>query len=252
MSNRQERRRAERDAKKEKGGMNPLLAKMPLKMIQPWSVPVLHTKLPDEILQKMIDISDLVIDDEKSLSHGHNLAGQIETELLVDHEILKNVGVFEFFHDVIQQYVIQQKCQQYPYNVEQIQRETWLVNMLSMWVVSQQSNEYNPIHIHTECQLSSVMYLKIPKFLPTKKTHRAHDDGAITFVSNSSYDTELSHPSLTMRPAVGDFFIFGAKQQHMVYPYRCEEGDTERRSISFNANFISQTDYNKTQKEKKV
>ena len=90
--NRQERRRAERDAKKEKGNSNPLLLQMPLKMIQPWSVPVMHTKLPDEILQKMIDISDLVIDDEKSLSHGHNLAGQIETELLVDHEILKNDG----------------------------------------------------------------------------------------------------------------------------------------------------------------
>ena len=52
--NRQERRRAERDAKKEKGNSNPLLLQMPLKMIQPWSVPVMHTKLPDEILQKMI------------------------------------------------------------------------------------------------------------------------------------------------------------------------------------------------------
>jgi uncharacterized protein (TIGR02466 family) len=245
MSNRQERRRAERDAKKEKGGMNPLLAKMPLRMIQPWSVPVMHTKLPDEILQKMIEISDNVIDDEKSLSHGHNLAGQIETELLVDHEILKNDGVFE-------QYVIQQKCQQYPFNVEQVQRETWLVNMLSMWVVSQQPNEYNPIHIHTQCQLSCVMYLKVPKFEPCKKDHRDMDDGAITFVSNSSNDTELSQPSLTLRPVVSDFFIFGAKQQHLVYPYRCEEGDTERRSISFNANFISQTDYNKSQKESKV
>jgi len=97
-----------------------------------------------------------------------------------------------------------------------------------------------------------VMYLKVPKFEPCKKDHRDMDDGAITFVSNSSNDTEFSQPSLTMRPTVGDFFIFGAKQLHMVYPYRCEEGDTERRSISFNANFISQTDYNKTQKEKKV
>ena len=69
MSNRQERRRAERDAKKENGRINPLLEKMPLRMIQPWSVPVLHTKLPDEILQKMIDISDSVIDDKKSLSN---------------------------------------------------------------------------------------------------------------------------------------------------------------------------------------
>ena len=251
MSNRQERRRAERDAKKEKGNLNPLISQMPFKMIQPWSVPVLHTTLPDEILQKMIEISDNVIDDEKSLSHGHNLAGQIETELLVDHEILKNAGVYDFFHDVIQQYVIQQKCQQYPFNIKSIQSESWLVNMLSMWVVSQQPNEYNPIHIHTQCHLSSVMYLKVPKFTPTRKDHRSMDDGAITFVSNSSNDSELSQPSITLRPAVGDFFIFGAKQQHLVYPYRCEEGDTERRSISFNALFQSQTDYNKHQKENK-
>ena len=251
MSNRQERRRAERDAKKEKGNLNPLLEQMPLKMLQPWSVPVLCTKLPDEILQKMIDISEIIIDDEKSLSYGHNLAGQIETELLVDHEILKNAGVYEFFHDVIQQYVIQQKCQQYPYNIKLIHAERWLVNMLSMWVVSQQPNEYNPIHVHTQCHLSSVMYLKVPKFTPTRKDHRFMDDGAITFVSNGSIDTELSQPSLTLRPTVGDFFIFGAKQQHLVYPYRCEEGDTERRSISFNAVFQSQTDYNKLQKENK-
>jgi uncharacterized protein (TIGR02466 family) len=252
MSNRQERRRAERDAKKEKGGINPLLAKMPLHLIQPWSVPVLHTKLPDEILRKMIDISDSVIGDKKSLNHGKNLAGQIETELLVDHEILKSAGVFEFFHDVIQQYVIQQKCQQYPFNEKQIKDEGWIVNMLSMWIVSQQPNEYNPIHIHTQCQLSSVMYLKVPKFAPPRKDHRDMDDGAITFVSNSSNDVELSQPSLTLRPTVGDFFIFPAKQQHMVYPYRCKEGDTERRSVSFNAVFQSQTDYNKVQKESKV
>ena len=49
--------------------------------------------------------------------------------------------------------------------------------MLSMWIVSQQPNEYNPIHIHTECQLSCVMYLKIPKFEPCKKDHRDMDDG---------------------------------------------------------------------------
>ena len=135
MSNRQERRRAERDAKKEKGNSNPLLAQMQFKMIQPWSVPVLYTRLPDEILQKMIDISEIVIDDEKSLSHGHNLAGQIETELLVDHEILKNAGVYDFFHDVIQQYVIQQKCQQYPFNIKNaINNDTTLVCS---------SNEYN-------------------------------------------------------------------------------------------------------------
>ena len=52
----------------------------------------------------------------------------------------------------------------------------------------------------------------------------------------------MSSPSISIPPQVGDFYIFGAEQQHAVYPYRCEEGqeDVERRSISFNAVFESE------------
>ena len=79
------------------------------------------------------------------------------------------------------------------------------------------------------------MYLKVPKFAPSKKTHRDLDDGSITFISNVSADAEFSQSSLSIRPDAGDFFVFGAKQLHTVYPYRCDEGDPERRSVSFNA-----------------
>ena len=92
----------------------------------------------------------------------------------------------------------------------------------------------------TECQISAVMYLKIPKLKKERKEHRRSVDGAITFVGNSSLDIDFSHPNITYHPAVGDFYMFGAQQQHAVYPYRCEEGDTERRSVSFNAIFSSE------------
>jgi hypothetical protein len=119
-----------------------------------------------------------------------------------------------------------------------------------MWVVSQQPNEYNPIHIHTECQLSCVMYLKVPKFEPSKKSHRDIDDGSITFISNASTDNEFTSPTLTLRPSAGDFFIFSAKQLHTVYPYRCTKGDPERRSVSFNAIFETETMRKNRLKEK--
>ena len=49
-------------------------------------------------------------------------------------------------------------------------------------------------------------------------------------------------PSVEIPPQVGDFFIFGANQQHAVYPFRCAKGEKniERRSISFNAIFQGQ------------
>ena len=261
MATRQERRRQERLAKKqpkkeyakqELGYRNWADGKgkekqyeMQVQLIQPWSVPVFKTTLPPEILQTMTEISDQVIADKDAKSHGRNLAGQIEKELLVEHEFLEQTGVMGFFMGAIRQFVIMCKCQQMPDSIAAIQREEWYTQMLTMWIISQQPGEYNPMHIHTQCTISSVMYLKVPKMLPSRKEHRPIDDGSILFTSNASRDVDFSVPNITYRPAVGDFFMFGAQQQHAVYPYRCEEGDPDRRSISFNAVFQSKSDHDR-------
>ena len=255
MSTRQERRRQERLAKKKgleydkwAGGKGKeKIYEMEVSLIQPWSVPIFKTTLPPDVLQTMIEISDQIIADKDNISHGEYLAGQIENELRVEHNLLEQAGVMGFFMGAVRQFVIQCKCQMMPGFEQAIQKEEWLIQMLTMWIVSQQSNEYNPMHIHTQCQISSVMYLKVPKMLPSRKEHRQDDDGSILFVSNASRDVDFSVPNIVIHPAAGDFFIFGAQQQHAVYPFRCAEGqkDVERRSISFNAIFQSKTDHDK-------
>jgi len=243
---RQERRRQERLAKKQGGKQY----EMKMELIQPWSVPVMRTTLPPHVLQTMIEISDLVIADKESIHFGKTLAGQIEKELLIEHNILQQTGVMDFFMDVVRQFVISCKYQMMPDRIDDIQQEEWLTQMLTMWVVSQYPNEYNPIHIHTQCQISTVMYLKVPKMLPSRKEHRADDDGSIMFTNSTSRDLDLSVSHIVIPPQVGDFYIFGANQPHAVYPYRCKEGqeDVERRSISFNAVFQSKTDYDQGKK----
>ena len=263
MPTRQERRRQERLAKKKKSKLfdkdgNELEARpwakgigkektyeMHIDLIQPWSVPVFKTTLPPDVLQTMIEISDHIIADKDTESWGPNLAGQIEKELKVEHKILEQTGVMGFFMGAIRQFVIMCKCQQMPDSIAAIQREEWYTQMLTMWIISQQPGEYNPMHIHTQCTISSVMYLKVPKMLPSRKEHRPGDDGSILFCSNASRDVDFSNPNVTYCPAVGDFFMFGAQQQHAVYPFRCEEGDPERRSISFNAIFQSKSDHDR-------
>ena len=266
MPTRQERRRQERLAKKkgskrfDKDG-NELEARpwatgigkdktyeMHIDLLQPWSVPVFKTRLPPDVFQIMTEITDKVIADKDAETWGPHLAGQIETELKVEHEILEQTGVLGFFMGAIREFVIRCKMQQMPDRIPEIQQEEWLVQMLTMWIISQQPGEYNPLHVHTQCAISAVMYLKVPKMLPSRKEHRAVDDGSICFISNASTDLELSVPNYTIRPAVGDFFMFGAHQQHLVYPYRCEEGDPERRSVSFNAVFQSKSDYDRGNK----
>ena len=261
MSTRQERRRQERLAKKQpkkeleynqwaKGKGKQKTYEMQVQLIQPWSVPVFKTTLPPEVLQTMIEISDQVIADKDTESHGEYLAGQIENELRVEHDLLEQSGVMGFFMGAVRQFIITCKCQMMPGFEQAIQKEEWLIQMLTMWIVSQQPNEYNPMHIHTECTISSVMYLKVPKMLPTKKEHRPRDDGSILFATNASRDIDFSVPNIVIHPAVGDFYIFGAQQQHAVYPYRCAEGqkETERRSVSFNAVFQSKTDFDRGKK----
>ena len=246
MPTRQERRRQERLAKKQEKGERRY--DMEVQLIQPWSVPVFKTTLPPDVLQTMIEISDKILADKDAVSHGGNLAGQLNTELLVEHNLLEQAGVLGFFLGAVRQFVITCKCQMMPGFEQAVQKEEWLIQMLTMWIVSQQPNEYNPMHIHTECTISSVMYLKVPKMLPTKKEHRPNDDGSILFATNASRDVDFSVPNTVIHPQVGDFFIFGAQQQHAVYPYRCEEGDPERRSISFNAIFQSKTDFDRGKK----
>jgi len=263
MSTRQERRRQERLAKKQPkkeyakeqleyrnwadGKGKEKQYEMQVQLIQPWSVPIFKTTLPPDILQTMIEISNHIIADKEATSHGEYLAGQIDTELLVEHNLLEQSGVMGFFMGAIRQFVITCKCQMLPGFEQAIQKEEWLIQMLTMWIVSQQPNEYNPLHIHTECTISSVMYLKVPKMLSTKKEHRPGDDGSILFTTNASRDVDFSVPNIVIHPAVGDFYIFGAQQQHAVYPYRCAEGqkETERRSISFNAIFQSKRDHDR-------
>ena len=95
-----------------------------------------------------------------------------------------------------------------------------------------------PAHVHNNCEISSVIYLKIPKYLPSRRFYGdTNDDGAIVFTNNVAKNSIWGAPTLQIQPQVGDFLIFPASQQHMVYPFRTVDGKGERRSVSFNGTF---------------
>ena len=115
------------------------------------------------------------------------------------------------------------------------------VDLKSMWIVEQQPGEYNPIHTHTQCDISAVMYLKVPEFLPSEKPDRG-DDGAIYFVGGTGITNDkLKMSSLKIKPKAGYFLIFPASLMHTVYPYKTND-NFARRSVSFNAGFEYHTD----------
>jgi len=239
------------------------LYEMHFEFLQPWSTFVMKTQLPPEILQKMLKITDeIVANAETAKSWGHNLAGQIKDELVLDLEILEQEDLTAFFLDMTRQFVIQQTLQKNPMVKEAILNDEWYTKILDMWIISQKDNEYNPIHTHTNCHISTVMYLKIPEYLPSRKSRQVvlksqnnttsysiGEDGAICFVNNAVRDQIWATATMTILPAVGDFYIFPASQGHTVYPFRTPDGKGERRSVSFNATFTSKEEQEEIRKQ---
>ena len=212
--------------------------KMSYNLHKPWADILFETTLPPPFLEKMIEISDEVLADSKRISWGGNLAGQIKEELLIEPKLLKKENLLDFFGNMVQEYVHQCNLQQAPLDqhqhIETVKNHIH-VTMNSMWIVEQQPGEYNPIHTHTGCDVSAVMYLKAPNFLPSEKIER-NDDGTIYFIGSSSPKGKLKTNSLKVKPTPGAFFIFPAHLQHTVYPYKTND-NFARRSVSFNASF---------------
>ena len=226
-------------------------------IFQPWSTFVLGTTLPSEVLERMIKLTDEIIEDRAGTSDDTG-AAQIEDEFLIDLEKFaqEEVQSFEFLMEACGTYVIQAYCQSKPFNKEQYVKKEWELEFAGpVWINSQKDNEYFSIHTHVNCAISASIYLKIPEYLPSRKSYEGvgEQDGAITFTNNVSLNRIWGFPIMQVSPQVGDFFIFPSAQLHQVYPFRTPDGKGERRSVSFNAEFTSKSeqDFIKKQQERR-
>ena len=229
-----------------------------LKLTKPFGPWMLKAKLPEEVLNKMIKITDKISDDTMKISLGHGLAGMIEDEPFVPDDILKSEGIFDFFVDLGKYYVeesmkrtmdahdalehiisggystpVEKKI--YVKGDETIERTKpdLKINMEAMWIVNQKEGEYNPAHLHTNASISSVMYLKIPKFRPRNLAGKKEMDGKIEFIygANGEVWQTFDSGTLSVLPEVGDLFMWPSDLLHTVYPFL---GDGVRRSVSYN------------------
>ena len=193
--------------------------------------------LPDDGLNAMISMTDNIIKDKKSLSHGQNLAGVIDKELKIYKSDMKASGVDQLLESCVKSYVIH-CAKQHGMFEDNYVTET---NVNSAWVVSQHANEYNPIHNHTGCEISGVIYLKVPdvkgrRNLQSKKG-KQDSDGDISFVyctaSQRNHDI-FEKGIVQITPVPGLMLMFPSYLGHTVYPFI---GEGERRCIAFNASY---------------
>ena len=194
-------------------------------------------QLADDVTNAMIKMTDKIIKDKKSESHGQSLAGVIDKELRIYKSDMDEFGVDQMMESCMRSYIVH--CAK----VHLMFQETWTYasEVNSAWVVSQHENEYNPIHNHTGCDVSGVIYLKTPDVKGRRniesKKGRPDNDSDITFVhsalGNRNYDV-LEKGIITMTPHPGQMVMFPSYLLHTVYPFI---GKEERRCIAFNGTY---------------
>ena len=229
--------------------------KLSVEYIQPWSNFICKIKLPDEVfvdLQKLYDETSKL-----NVSFGEQLVGQINDEPEVTQELQEKFPNFmQFCLGGVKQYVTTAMSQVLKGDSKHDSSEEFfkidapnlLTRITTMWFVNQKPGEYNPAHIHTNCKISSVMYLRKPsRQIKDRKDHYS-SDGMITFMNNTGTDNNFANSQCSFNPEPGDMYIFPALQHHMVWPYRSEDPNDSRVSLSFNADFTTKRKLEQEQK----
>ena len=191
--------------------------------------------LPQDATDAMLKMSDELLSNKLSESHGQSLAGVIDKEIKVYKSDMEKAGVDQLIESCVRSYVVH--CAK----AHGFFKETHIFESMinSAWIVSQYENEYNPMHNHTGCDISAVIYLKVPNVkgrrnLESKKG-KDDVDGDIAFIhsamGNRNHDA-LEKGVVNIKPVPGLIVMFPSYLIHTVYPF---VGEGERRCLPFNA-----------------
>jgi len=180
-----------------------------------WGPILYKTKITAEILQNIKKICKK----NPKKSHVKNLAGDIKHEYLINEKILNKLlqPYIESFREAYLNWYGN------PINPVFVNR---------CWVNYMKPGDYNPVHTHTGCDFSGVIYLDIPSKLQKEiSEYQGNHDGpgAIYFLygeTNSYCITNISS-----KPVAGDIYIFPYGLKHAVNPHK---SNCERVSIGVN------------------
>ena len=147
-----------------------------VKLVKPFGPLVMMAELPETVVKSLNEIVD-VVKDKKDM--GSRLAGQIKSESEIPHSMLEQKNIMNVLHTVGKSYVSQAYLNAGKKDLYDAMNIT--TQMKSIWSVSQYENEYNPQHNHSNCQISAVLYLKIPSMTPRNIVGKSDLDGKIEF-----------------------------------------------------------------------
>jgi|TARA_R110002020_G_scaffold30805_5_gene96776 uncharacterized protein (TIGR02466 family) len=108
------------------------------------------------------------------------------------------------------------------------------IKVKSSWVNYMKPGDCNPTHVHTNCNFSSVLFIKIPKNLNQEISQCKGNKsmpGGLTFDLHSAMEYHIF--SKTFEPHIGDFYMFPYNVKHSVNSFK-----SKGERISIAANFL--------------
>ena len=189
-----------------------------MKILSPFGPKIAVIKIPLNLVKKINEEVENIIKDKKKSKlndYSKKLVGQVEQEIELKNKFIKK-NLKNFISKSINQYL-----------KKNLNKKSKKIKIINLWVVRQFKNDYNPIHFH-DGHISGVGYLKVPKFLDSKK-RSLKTNGTIDFINGSKMflnDSIYNHS-----PKVGDVLLFPNYLMHTAYPFSTKG---ERRSFSFN------------------
>ena len=171
---------------------------------------VLHTRIDKDTCKKILKLCN-----KKNIAN-HKLAGHIKDQHDINRDKYMQLiqGPLTLYMDSALQW----------YKDKAFDRSlgnTWRIE--SAWVNYMKAGDFNPPHVHTECLLSSVVFLKVPKGLAKERKNYVGRDlgpGKLEFLYGE--DRFLHNVNMNVIPQVGDICIFPANVRHMVAPFKCK------------------------------
>ena len=161
-------------------------------------------------------------------SHRESLAGQIEHEYL--YPIEKEPWIFNGLQIYINTWIEGWKrfSNRPEFNPK--------YQLTQMWINRMKAKEYNPLHVHTLCELSFVLWLEVPqRMLDESKKNKTNGapPGSISFVYGEDKWSAITEKHYA--PRVNTLFIFPADLRHQVMHFNSK---VTRTSVAGNIKWV--------------
>jgi uncharacterized protein (TIGR02466 family) len=209
------------------------------RLVAPFSPSIIKARMPQAVVTDLNARIDAIVerrDEAAARDWSKHLAGAVSTELRITDIIHEMTALSDFLYDVGRTFSYRCENALMHYSgydqTEELQDKRLTIEIKEGWVNDMVAGDYNPAHFHQGCLYSSVGFLRTPpdyeaEFHADKA--RQNTAGCLQFIDSRS---AVGVKNLfTVKPVVGDFYLWPSWMLHTVYPFK---SPGVRRSIAIN------------------